>query len=199
MPVDGSLRLILPEMIVAVTGLLALTAGLISRRTRLPGLVSLLGLAVAALFLVREVAGETAQLWSGTVLVAGFSTLFKAIFIGIAALVALVSFDYVERHRLPAGEFHLLILLATVGMMFMAGSLNLITIYLGLECLALASYALTGMLRGSARSTEASLKYILIGAISSGVILFGMSLVFGVSGSVHLSEINARSEGRRAG
>ncbi len=191
MPVDGSLRLILPEMIVAVTGLLALTAGLISRRTRLPGLVSLLGLAVAALFLVREVAGETAQLWSGTVLVDGFSTLFKAIFIGIAALVALVSFDYVERHRLPAGEFHLLILLATVGMMFMAGSLNLITIYLGLECLALASYALTGMLRGSARSTEASLKYILIGAISSGVILFGMSLVFGVSGSVHLSEINA--------
>src|SRR5690606_40850903 len=86
MPVDGSLRLILPEMIVAVTGLLALTAGLISRRTRLPGLVSLLGLAVAALFLVREVAGETAQLWSGTVLVDGFSTLFKAIFIGIAAL-----------------------------------------------------------------------------------------------------------------
>ena len=76
-------------------------------------------------------------------------------------------------------------------MMFMAGSLNLITIYLGLECLALASYALTGLLRGSARSTEAALKYILIGAISSGVILFGMSLVFGVSGSVHLGDINA--------
>ena len=80
-------------------------------------------------------------------------------------------------------------------MMFMAGSLNLITIYIGLECLALASYALTGMLRGSAKSTEASLKYILIGAISSGVILFGMSLVFGVAGSVHLAEINAALAG----
>lgn len=191
MPVDGNLRLMLPELTVAVTGLLALTAGLFSKRSRLPGFVSLLGLAVAGYFLATQVVGETAQIWSGTVLVDGFSTLFKAIFIGIAALIALVSFEYVERTRLPAGEFHLLILLATVGMMFMAGSLNLITIYLGVECLALASYALTGLLRGSARSTEAALKYILIGAISSGVILFGMSLVFGVSGSVHLGDINA--------
>src|SRR5690606_3973901 len=146
-------------------------------------------------FLLAEVAGETTQTWSGTVLVDGFSTLFKAVFLGIAALIALVSFDYIERNGLPAGEFHLLVLLATVGMMFMAGSLNLITIYIGLECLALASYALTGMLRGSAKSTEASLKYILIGAISSGVILFGMSLVFGVAGSVHLAEINAALAG----
>lgn len=190
MPVDGSLRLILPELTVALTGLLALAAGLLSRRARLPGFVSLLGLAVAAYFLATEVAGETAELWSGTVLVDGFSTLFKAVFLVIAALIALVSFDYVERNRLPAGEFHLLILLATVGMMFMAGSLNLITIYLGLECLALASYALTGLLRGSARSTEAALKYILIGAISSGIILFGMSLIFGMTGSVHLGDIN---------
>ena len=195
MPVDGSLRLILPEIIVAGTGLLALTAGLVSRRSRLPGFVSLLGLAAAAYFLLAEVAGETTQIWSGTVLVDGFSTLFKAVFLGIAALIALVSFDYIERNGLPAGEFHLLVLLATVGMMFMAGSLNLITIYIGLECLALASYALTGMLRGSAKSTEASLKYILIGAISSGVILFGMSLVFGVAGSVHLAEINAALAG----
>lgn len=123
-------------------------------------------------------------------MVDGFANLFKAVFIAIAALIVLVSFDYVDKNRLPAGEFHLLILLATVGMMFMAGSLNLITIYLGLECLAMASYALTGLLRGSARSTEASLKFVLIGAISSGVVLFGMSLIFGVTGSVHLSEIN---------
>lgn len=190
MPVDGSLRLILPELTVALTGLLALAAGLLSRRKRLPGFVALLGLAVAANFLATEVAGETAQIWSRTVLVDGFSNLFKAVFMVIAALIVLVSFDYVERNRLPSGEFHLLILLATVGMMFMAGSLNLITIYLGLECLAMASYALTGLLRGSVRSTEASLKFILIGAISSGVILFGMSLIFGATGSVHLSDIN---------
>jgi len=191
MPVDGSLRLLLPELVVALTGVLALSAGLVSRRAHVPGFISLAGLALAGFFLATEVAGWTAQLWSGTVLVDGFSTVFKAIFLGVAALVVLASLDYLEHHRLPAGEFFLLVLLATVGMMFMAGSLNLLTIYLGLECLALASYALAGFLRHSDRSTEAAVKYVLIGAISSGIILFGMSLVFGVAGSVHLADVAA--------
>lgn len=191
MPVDGSLKLILPELIVALTGLLALAAGLLSRNRRLPGTVSVLGLAGAAYALATQVAGTTAEIWSGTVLVDGYSTLFKAIFLGIAFLIVLMSSDYVDRNRLPAGEFYMLLLLATVGMMFMAGSLNLITIYLGLEALALASYSLTGLLRGNARSTESSLKFILIGAISSGIVLFGMSLIFGVAGGLHLDAINA--------
>src|SRR5690606_18586599 len=77
------------------------------------------------------------------------------------------------------------------GMMFMAGSLNLLTIYLGLETLSLASYALTGMLRQDARSSEASIKYILIGGMTSAIVLFGMSLVYGVTGSLHLGDIAA--------
>lgn len=190
MPVDGSLKLILPELIVALTGLLALTAGLLSRNKRLPGTLTVLGVVAAAYALATQVAGTTAEIWSGTVLVDGYSTLFKGIFLGIALLIVFLSADYVKRNHLPAGEFYMLLLLATVGMMFMAGSLNLITIYLGLEALSLASYSLTGLLRGSARSTESSLKYILIGAISSGVVLFGMSLIFGVAGGLHLDAIN---------
>ena len=124
-------------------------------------------------------------------MVDGFANLFKEIFLVVGALTVLVSMDYVARNGIPAGEFYILILLATVGMMFMAGSLNLLTIYLGLECLSLASYSLAGMLRRSAKSTEASLKYILIGAISSGIVLFGMSLLFGAAGSLHLREIAA--------
>src|SRR5690625_1105752 len=146
MPVDGSLKLILPEIIVAVTALVALAAGLLSRNRRMPGILSLLGLAGAAYALATQVVGTTAEIWSGTVLVDGYGALFKAIFLGIAFLIVLMSFDFVDRRQLPAGEFHMLLLLATVGMMFMAGSLNLVTIYLGLESLAMASYALTGML-----------------------------------------------------
>lgn len=198
MPVDGSLKLILPEIIVAVTALVALAAGLLSRNRRMPGILSLLGLAGAAYALATQVVGTTAEIWSGTVLVDGYGALFKAIFLGIAFLIVLMSFDFVDRRQLPAGEFHMLMLLATVGMMFMAGSLNLVTIYLGLESLAMASYALTGMLRGSQRSTESALKFILIGAISSGIVLFGMSLVFGVAGSVHLTDISAALAGAAA-
>lgn len=191
MPVDGSLRLLLPELVVALTGALALAAGLATKRPRVVGVVSLTGLTAAGYLLVTQVAGQTVQLWSGTVLIDAFSTTFKGIFLVVAALVVVACFDDAEQGRLPAGEFHMLVLLATVGMMFMAGSLNLLTIYLGLECLALASYALAGLLRNSDRSTEAALKYVLIGAISSGIILFGMSLVFGVAGSLHLGEIGA--------
>lgn len=191
MPVDGSLGLILPEIVLAVAGMVVLAAGLTWRRSRLPGILALLGIAASAAALASRVWGQTAEIWSGTVMVDGYANLFKAIFLAVAALTVLVSMDYVHRNRLPAGEFYLLLLLATVGMMFMTGSLNLLTVYVGLECLSLASYSLAGMLRKSPRSTEAALKYILIGAISSGIVLFGMSLLFGVAGSTHLRDIAA--------
>lgn len=191
MPVDGSLRLILPEIILALAGVLVLAAGLTRRNSRLPGVLALLGLLVAGVVLYNGVWGISEEIWSGTVMVDGFSSLFKVIFLIVAALTVLVSMDYVRRRGIPAGEFYILLLLATMGMMFMAGSLNLLTIYLGLECLSLASYSMVGMLRRSAKSTEASLKYILIGAISSGIVLFGMSLLFGAAGSLHLRDIAA--------
>src|SRR5690606_27308169 len=191
MPVDGSLGLILPEIVLAVAGMVVLAAGLTWRRSRLPGILAILGIAASAAALASRVWGQTAEIWSGTVMVDGYANLFKAIFLGVAALTVLVSMDYVHRNRLPAGEVYLLLLLATMGLTCRTGSLNLLTIYVGLECLSLASYSLAGMLRKSPRSTEAALKYILIGAISSGIVLFGMSLLFGVAGSTHLRDIAA--------
>ncbi len=189
MPVDGSLQLILPEILLAAAGMVVLAAGLTWKTSRAPGVLALLGIAAAGAALYTNVWGATAELWSRTVVVDGFANLFKAIFLVVAALTVLVSMEYVQRNGIPAGEFYALLLLATVGMVFMAGSLNLLTIYLGLECLSLASYAMAGMLRRNPKSTEASLKYILIGAISSGVVLFGMSLLFGAAGSTHLTDI----------
>ncbi|MBO8141540.1 MAG: NADH-quinone oxidoreductase subunit N [Firmicutes bacterium] len=191
MPLDGDVGLLLPEIIVTLAAVVALATGLRPQAGRAPAVWAFLGVTAAALLLlIGEGRGQAVEIWSGTVLVDGFARLFKLVFLVIAGLTVLVAADYVRRRGIPPGEFYLLLLLATVGMMFMAGSLNLLTIYLGLECLSLASYSLSGLLRRDARSTEAALKYILIGAISSGTILFGMSLVFGATGSLHLGEVS---------
>lgn len=190
MPADFSLRLILPELIVAATGLAVLAADLWMKDKRRLGQLGIIGLVIALLSL-PAVFGQVAELWSRTVLVDGFANFFKVVFITIGALILLTSFDYLQKNNIPAGEFYVLVIFATLGMMFMAGSLNLLTIYLGLETLSLASYALTGMLRQDARSSEASIKYILIGGMTSAIVLFGMSLVYGVTGSLHLGDIAA--------
>lgn len=190
MTADWSLMLILPELILAAAGIAVLSAGLWIKDARRVGRFALISvlLALAALSLLG---GRSEQIWSDMVMVDGFANFFKVVFLVIAGLVILSSFEYVARREIPAGEFYSLVLFATLGMSFMAGSLNLLTIYLGLEALSLASYALAGILKGDARSTEASIKYILIGALTSSVILFGMSLVFGMTGSTNLAEIAA--------
>src|SRR5690606_25420728 len=190
MPQDFSLRLILPELIVAGTGLLLLGADLWVKDKRQVGRWGVAGLLLALLSggLVFRLSGEA---WSQAVFVDGFANLFRVIFLAVGILVLTSSFDYLEKRGIPAGEFYTLVVFATLGMMFMASSLHLLTIYLGLEILSLASYALAGMLRGDARSSEAGIKYILIGGITSAIILFGMSIVYGGTGRLHLGEIAA--------
>src|SRR5690606_3218921 len=190
MPQDFSLRLILPELIVAGTGLLLLGADLGVKDKRQVGRWGVAGLLLARLSvgLVVLLSGEA---WSPAVFVDGFANLFRVIFLAVGILVLTSSFDYLEKRGIPAGEFYVLVVFATAGMMFMASSLHLLTIYLGLEILSLASYALAGMLRRDPRSSEAGIKYILIGGITSGIVLFGMSLVYGATGTLHLAEVAA--------
>ncbi len=92
-------------------------------------------------------------------------------------------------------EYYALILFATSGMMFMAGAIDLISLFIGLELMSISTYLLVGFLRKSQRSNEASLKYFLLGAFSSGIILYGMSLLYGLSGSTNLDEIAAQVAG----
>lgn len=190
MPSDFSLRLILPELIVTGTGLLLLAADLWVQDKRRLGRVGLGGL-IIALLSVLLIFGETGEIWSRAVTVDGFSNFFRVIFLVVSGLVILSSADYLEERRIPVGEFYMLVIFATLGMMLMASSVNLLTIYLGLEILSLASYALTGMLRDDDRSAEAAVKYVLIGGITSAIIVFGMSIVYGVTGSLHLGDVAA--------
>ncbi len=113
------------------------------------------------------------------------------IFLVAAALTILISFAYVHRQRLQAGEFYGLILLATAGMMFMAGARDLIVIFLGLEVMSIAVYALTAFNRRDRKSAEAGLKYFLLGAFSTGFFLYGIALVYGATGSTNIAAIGA--------
>ena len=119
-----------------------------------------------------------------------FAIFFKVIFAGTAILVLLASKDYVSKFARYEGEYYALILLSAVGMMLMAASRDLITIYISLELTSLSLYALVGFMK-DAKSSEAGLKYLLLGAIASAVLLYGMALVFGLTGETGLAEIAA--------
>ncbi|MBA7714933.1 NAD(P)H-quinone oxidoreductase subunit 2 [subsurface metagenome] len=117
-----------------------------------------------------------------------FALFFKLIFLGVAFLVILASTDYVAKFARFQGEYYALILLSTLGMMLMAATAELISIYIALELTSISLYALVGFLKDS-KSTEASLKYLLLGALASGVLLYGMALIFGFTGTTQLGEI----------
>ena len=114
------------------------------------------------------------------------------VFLGAAALTVLISFYYLERERLLAPEYYVLIVFGTLGMMIMAAAADLMVIFLGLELMSVAVYVLAGIDRRRARSAEAALKYFLLGAFASGFLLYGIALVYGATGTTNLALIGAQ-------
>ena len=131
-----------------------------------------------------------------SVVVDGFLIFFAALFLASTALVILLSMKYLEIEREQEGEYYALLLFACVGMMLMASGTDLIVLFLGLETMALSFYVLTGFLRREKRSNEAALKYVLLGAFSSGILAYGFSLLYGLSASTNISAIRGALEGR---
>jgi NADH-quinone oxidoreductase subunit N len=105
------------------------------------------------------------------------------------ALTVLVSLRYLDDEGVHYGEYYALLLFAAVGMMFMAGGGDLITIYLGLELMSLPTYVLTGFIRRDVASTEGAVKYFLMGAFTSGILLYGLALIYGLTGSTNLGAV----------
>src|SRR5216684_651719 len=126
-----------------------------------------------------------------SVVVDGFLIFFAALFLVATALVILLSVRYLEIEREQEGEYYALLLFAWVGMMFMASGVDLIVMFLGLETMALSFYVLTGFLRREKRSNEAALKYVLLGAFSSGILAYGFSILYGLSGATNIGTITA--------
>src|SRR6266404_60800 len=124
-----------------------------------------------------------------SVLVDPFFLFFAVLFLAATALVILLSVKYLEIEREQEGEYYALLLFACIGMMFMASGIDLIVMFLGLETMALSFYVLTGFLRREKRSNEAALKYVLLGAFSSGILAYGFSILYGLSDATNIVKI----------
>lgn len=189
MAVTGmNFTLLLPELILVATGILLVLLDLFTEQKRVLVYAGLAGVLASLLALIPGF-GTTASIWADMIQVDSLAGFFKIVFLAVTALALLVSLEYVERRQIQAGEFYALLIFATVGMFLMASSLNFLVIYLGLELVAIASYALVGLLKQDGRSVEASIKYLLVSSATSAVFLFGISLVYGTTGSLALPQI----------
>src|SRR5919197_411679 len=179
---------IVPELELAVFGMFLLIFDLMVQNKRRLGYVALAGIAISGAFLFRLWNVEF-YAYGGALVLDPLSMFFKVLFLIAAGLSIAISLKYLDIERENHGEYYALILFSTMGMMFMAGAMDLVTVYIGLETMAIATYVLVGFLRGNQRSNEASMKYFLLGAFSSGILLYGMSLLYGISGSTRFDDI----------
>ncbi|PSB05054.1 NAD(P)H-quinone oxidoreductase subunit N [Merismopedia glauca] len=175
---------ILPEAIAIITMLVVLTGDLIFGRasSRWTPYVAIGGLLLAVVALSWQWNNENPVSFMGTFNSDPLSIVFRGIIVLSAAGTILMSVRYVEQTGTGVGEFIAILLAATVGAMFLCGADELVTIFVALETLSISSYLLTGYMKRDPRSNEAALKYLLIGASSSGVFLYGISLLYGLSG-----------------
>ena len=178
---------LLPELLLTGGALLVLVVDvLLPRREEAALGMTLLTLALTGAAVVGFTGVDT-TIAAGLLAVDGFATLFKVIIIASALLTVLMSPSYLRVETVRAGEYYFLILCATLGMLFMASGLDLITLFIGLETMAISFYILAGYLKPSQRSNEAAVKYFLLGAFSLGILLYGMSLFYGATGTTSLS------------
>ena len=191
------LRALLPELVLTLAGMALLLVIAWRHRTaadlRAAGWVTLAGLAaagVAAWWLWWHTARAVGA--PAMMAVDDFRFVVDGLLLGTAGLTVLVSFDYLERERLLVPEYYALLLFATLGMMLMVGGEDLMVVFLGLELMSVAVYALAGINRHSAAAAEAALKYFLLGAFASGFLLYGIALVYGATATTNLSQIGTQ-------
>ena len=182
--------LLLPELILATFACLVIIVDLFLPETAkdvdlsliLAGFVASAGASVALI-------GRNTTSFSGMLVVDNFAIFFQLAFLAAAALVALSSVAFLSRHPGREGEFYALLAFSTVGMMLMASTRDLISIYIALELTSISLYLLAGIAKGDVKSSEAAIKYLLLGALSSAVLLYGMAILYGLTGSTDLGEI----------
>jgi len=183
-----NLELFLPELSLVAFAIIVILLDLVIQRKGWLVVISLAGIVVAAGFTLAMWGGTSQAIFNNMLAVDNFALFFKLLFLGIAALIILSSVDYVSKFTHFQGEYYALILISTLGMMLMAATTELISLYIALELTSISLYVLVGFLKNS-KSSEASLKYLLLGAVASAILLYGMALVFGFTGKTQLGEI----------
>ncbi len=200
--IDINWWIIAPEAIVCLAAVVVMLVDAFSRPTQrwFTGSIALIGLAGAAamsIWLWSFWSGPT-EAFRGMVVLDELRLGFTLIFLLVSALTVLLSIVWVQGEKLPGGEFHSLLLFATLGMMLMASGGDLVIIFLGLEILSIATYVLAGFRRTDVRSNESSLKYFILGSFSSAFLLYGIALTYGATsiagaaGTTNVAEIANR-------
>jgi NADH-quinone oxidoreductase subunit N len=187
---------LLPELVLAAGACLLLLAPVTGVRkgtdaakwAMLVLLALTAGAVVLSSYLVRDLA-QSASLASMFALDA-FSVFFKLLFLATMAMIVLLSDGFLRGSRYSAWEYYSLLAFALCGMLFMASGVHLATIYVGLELMSLSSYILAGYFKNEQKSTEAAMKYFVLGAVSSAILLYGISLIYGVTGTLNLLRIS---------
>ncbi|NCT68005.1 MAG: NADH-quinone oxidoreductase subunit NuoN [Rhodanobacteraceae bacterium] len=158
--------------------------------THLLSLLALLGAGVLV-WTGAPAVGQGVAAFNGMFLRDGMATVLKLFVLLMTGLVAVYGRGYMRERKLQVGEFYLLLLFATLGMMLLVSAGSLVTVYVGLELLTLSSYALVALNRDSSISSEAAIKYFVLGAMASGLLLYGMSMIYGATGTLDLAKIHA--------
>ncbi|MCP9450063.1 MAG: NADH-quinone oxidoreductase subunit N [Nitrospira sp.] len=193
---SGDLLLILPEILVVAAACTVLAVEPIMAPHQRDGLawLSLSTLAVC-MGLIASQLGNPAEAFGGFVRIDDYACFWKLLLCLVSGLTVLLSYSYLKEERLQVGEYYAFVLLALAGMMVMVSAEDLLTIYLGTELMSLSLYVMAGLKRAEPRSLEASAKYFVLGAFSSGILLFGISLLYGATGSTRLPAIGAAVAG----
>jgi NADH-quinone oxidoreductase subunit N len=192
--IQGGLYAIRPELLLTFYAFLMLGLSLIPAFRRYVGGLAALGclLTLGVVFSYPyqhgflAFQGSNLYYFGNLIVLDTFGLFFKALFLVAALLSILISLRYLDVEGVQSGEYYSLLLFSVVGMMLMASAVDLLSIFVGLELMAISIYILVGYLRGNRKSNEAAMKYFLLGAFSTGVFVYGSSLVYAVTGTTHL-------------
>jgi NADH-quinone oxidoreductase subunit N len=180
----------LPALLVGAFAIIVLMVDLFSPpgQPASSGVMALIGIGLAIWAAIR-LWGSSAELFGGMIIVDMVSLLFQSIFLVVGFVTVLLSIRYAAAEGLEPGEYYALILFALLGAMLMASGGDLLIIFLGLEILSLAQYILAGMRHNVLKSSEAAMKYFLLGAFATGFLLYGIALLYGATGTTNLAGI----------
>ena len=188
LPSGAELFRFLPEIILSGAGTLIMVVEAASANRRLTGRICLGGL-LAAMWGAVAAYSNPGPAFNGMLVIDGFGTFFRILVIAVGLLAYFTSTSYLERERAEPSEFYALLLFSIVGQCLMATADELMVIFIGLEISSIASYVLAGYLRDDPRNNESALKYFLLGSFASAFFLYGIAWIYGLTGSIHLTEI----------
>ena len=198
MPYEIDYLALAPEIIIVVTLVAVLALDLVLPRPQKywTATLAVAGSALALLPLgLLALNGDTISMFDGSYVVDEFALVLKGLFLVSAYIVFLMSHHYIESERYYQGEYYFLLLTSILGSLVMASSRDLIVLFIGLELTTAPLFLLAGWRKGDVKSNEASLKYFILGVLSTAILLYGMSLVFGLTGEVGFAEIAAATAG----